>query len=162
MGQPDEHYEREAGQICFFICCFQCDDVVLKKTCFIRLNRRQCTFRLMYKGIHISFIFLCINHLFLTWPDLNWTLSKIKEETLPKAQRTRGLSSYNKFKHKQWNFNFKNFTKPCAQSLNKSLTFWTNFNFRICNKLLPAQPSSATITLSTSFKLASSHANKVY
>ena len=43
MGQPDEHYEREAGQICFFICCFQCDDVVLKKTCFIRLNLRQCT-----------------------------------------------------------------------------------------------------------------------
>ena len=49
-------------------------------------------------------------------------------------------------------------TKPCAQSLNKSLAFWTNLNFRICNKLLPTQPSSATITTSTSFELASSHA----
>ena len=114
----------------------------------------QIESKAMYKGIHISFIFLCINHLFLTWPDLNWTLSKIKEETLPKAQRTRGLSSYNKFKHKQWNFNFKNFTKPCAQSLNKSLAFWPNLCFQICNKLLPTRSSSETTT-STSFELAS-------
>ena len=137
-----------------FICCFQCDDVVLKKTCFIRLNIRQCT---LYKGIHISFIFLTIDHLILTWPDLNWILSKTKEETLPKAQRTRGLISYNKFKHKQWNFNFKIFTKPCAQSLNKSLSFWPNLSFQICNKLLPTRSSSETTT-STSFELASLHA----
>ena len=36
--------------------------------------------------------------------------------------------------------------------------FTINLNFRICNKLLPTQSSSATITTSTSFELASSHA----
>ena len=131
-------------------------------------------------------------------------------ETLPKAQRTRGLSSYHKFKHKSWsnfifrisikhqlqnfnqtsasrlnlkftissristkiqlhnlyktsatkywpnssfksclNFNFKILTKPCAQSLNKSLAFWPNLSFQICNKLLPTRSSSATVTTST-------------
>ena len=68
-----------------------------------------------------------------------------KGKTLPKAQRTRGLSSYHSFWHKFWsNFNFRNLTKlklkiftkpsfqildkiqlrilakPCAQSRNKS------------------------------------------
>ena len=143
-------------------------------------------------------------------------------KTLPKAQRTRGLSSYHKFKHKSWsnfifristkhqlqnfnqtsasrlnlkftilsristkiqlhnlyktsatkyrpnssfkfclNFNFKILTKPCAQSLNKSLALWTILSYQICNKLLPIQSSSstlATVTISTSFELVSSHA----
>ena len=152
-------------------------------------------------------------------------------KTLPKAQRTRGLSSsyqsnflrsYHEFKHKSWsnfifristkhqlqnfnqtsasrlnlkfkilsristkiqlhnlyktsatkyrpnssfkiclNFNFKILTKPCAQSLNKSLALWTILSSQICNKLLPIQSSSstlATVTISTSFELVSSHA----
>ena len=137
-------------------------------------------------------------------------------QTLPKAQRTRVLSSYHKFKHKSRpNFifristkhqlqlqpyislslklklqnldqisteiqfrnlyktsaekncsnsrfksclNFKILTKPCAQSMNKSLTVLPNLSFEICNKLLPTRSSSATVTTSASFELASSNA----
>ena len=32
------------------------------------------------------------------------------------------------------NFNFKLLTKPCAESLNKSLALWPNLSFQICNK----------------------------
>ena len=125
-------------------------------------------------------------------------------QTLPKAQRTRVLSSYHKFKHKSRpNFifristkhqlqlqpyislslklklqnldqisteiqfrnlyktsaekncsnsrfksclNFKILTKPCAQSMNKSLAFLPNLSFEICNKLLTTWSSSATVT----------------
>ena len=52
-------------------------------------------------------------------------------------------------------------TKPCAQRLNKSLALWTILSSQICNKLLPIQSSSstlATVTISTSFELVSSHA----
>ena len=55
------------------------------------------------------------------------------------------------------NLNFK----PCAQSLNKCLALWPNLNSQISNKLLPTRSSSstlATVTTSTSFELASSHA----
>ena len=58
------------------------------------------------------------------------------------------------------NFNFKILTKPCAQSLNKSLALWPNLSFQICNKLLPTRSTSstsATVTTSRSFELASSH-----
>ena len=151
-------------------------------------------------------------------------------KTLPKAQRTRGLSSsyhsnflrlYHEFKHKSWsnfifristkhqlqnfkqtsasrlnlkfkilsristkiqlhnlyktsatkyrpnssfkfclNFKFTILTKPCAQSLNKSLALWTILSSQICNKLLPIQSSSSTlaVTISTSFELVSSQA----
>ena len=42
-------------------------------------------------------------------------------ETLPKAQRTRGLSSYHKFKHKSWsNFIFRISTKHHLQNLNQT------------------------------------------
>ena len=154
---------------------------------------------------------------------------RLEQKTLPKAQRTRGLSSfyqsnflrsYHEFKHKSWsnfifristkhelqnfnqtsasqlnlkftilsristkiqlhnlyktsatkyrpnssfkfclNFNFKILTKPCAQSLNKSLALWTILSSQICNKLLPIQSSSTlALTISTSFELVSSHA----
>ena len=56
------------------------------------------------------------------------------------------------------NFSFKILTKPCAQCLNKSLAFWPNLSVQICNKLLPTRSSSAIVTTSTSFELASSHA----
>ena len=59
------------------------------------------------------------------------------------------------------NFKLKILTKPCAQSLSKSLAFWPKLSFQICNKLLPTQYSSltsATVTSSTSLELASSHA----
>ena len=131
---------------------------------------------------------------------------------MPKAQRTRGLSSYNKFKKKSWSScifristkhqiqnlnqtsasrlnlrfkilikpsfriltkiqfhninqtsaaNFKILTKPWAQNLNKSLALWPKLSIQICNKLLPIRSLSstlATVTISTSFYLASSHA----
>ena len=54
-----------------------------------------------------------------------------------------------------------NLTEPCAESLNKSLALWPNLSFQICNKLLPTRSSSstsATVTTSISFELASSHA----
>ena len=59
------------------------------------------------------------------------------------------------------NFNFKMLTKPCAQSLNKSLAVCPNLSSWICNKLLPTRSSSstsATVTTSTCFELASAHA----
>ena len=37
------------------------------------------------------------------------------------------------------NFNFKILTKPCAQTLNKSLALWPNLSFQICNKKLPTR-----------------------
>ena len=39
----------------------------------------------------------------------------------------------------------------------KSLAFLMNLSFEICNKFLRTQSSSATVTTSTSFELASSH-----
>ena len=58
-------------------------------------------------------------------------------------------------------FNFKILTKPCTRSLNKSLALWPNISFHICNKLLPTRSplsTTATVTTSTSFELASSRA----
>ena len=56
------------------------------------------------------------------------------------------------------NINVKILTEPCAQRLNKSLTLWPNLSFQICSTLLPIRSSSSTLTTSTSFELASSHA----
>ena len=59
-------------------------------------------------------------------------------------------------------------TKPCAKSLKKSLAFWPNLSFKICNKLLPTGSSSSTsaaVTTSKSFELVSScqaYINQVY
>ena len=58
------------------------------------------------------------------------------------------------------NFKFKILTNPCAKSLNKSLALGPNVSFQICNKLLPTRSSSstsATVTTSISFELASAH-----
>ena len=55
-----------------------------------------------------------------------WVYTK---KTLPKAQRTRGLSSYHKFLHKSWSkFNLKISTKH--QQLHKTLTSksWPNLD----------------------------------
>ena len=50
-------------------------------------------------------------------------------KTLPKAQRTRGLSSYHNFWHKSWsNFNFRNLTKL-------KLKIFTKPSFRILDKI---------------------------
>ena len=40
--------------------------------------------------------------------------------------------------------NFRILTKPCAQSLNKSLALCPNLSFHICNKLLPTRASAST------------------
>merc|ERR1712012_259867 len=55
------------------------------------------------------------------------------------------------------NFNFKILTKPCAQS-KKKFSFMSKPQLQICNKLLPTRSSSATVTNSSSFELASLHA----
>ena len=89
-------------------------------------------------------------------PIVSWQRPWSEIKTLPKTQRTRGLSSYHKFKHKSWsnfkfkisikhylqnlnqisvfrlNFNFEILTKPCAQSLNKNLALWRNLSFQNC------------------------------
>ena len=44
-----------------------------------------------------------------------------RKQTLPKAQRTRGLSSYHEFKHKSWsNFILRISTKHQRQNLNQT------------------------------------------
>ena len=58
-----------------------------------------------------------------TWTTFEW-------KTLPKAQRTRGLSSAyqsHKFLHKSWsNFIFKILTKHHLQNLNQTSPSWLN------------------------------------
>ena len=64
-------------------------------------------------------------------------------KTLPKAQRTKGLSSayqsnlfrsYHRFKHKSWsNFTFRISTKH-QQNLNQTSVFPLNLNFKILTK----------------------------
>ena len=59
------------------------------------------------------------------------------------------------------NFNFKILTNIVLKSLNKSLALGPNVSSQICNKLLPTWSSAstwATVTISASFELASSHA----
>ena len=64
-------------------------------------------------------------------------------ETLPKAQRTRGLSSayqsnffrsYHKFLHKSWSNIFRILTKHQIQSLNQISAFRQNVNLKILTK----------------------------
>ena len=54
-------------------------------------------------------------------------------QTLPKAQRTRGLSSYHKFKHKS-NFIFRISTKHQLQNLNQTSASRLNLKFKILTK----------------------------
>ena len=74
-----------------------------------------------------------------SWLNLKFTIlsrisTKIQLHNLYKTSATkyRPNSSF-KF---CLNFNFKILTKPCAQSLNKSLALWTILSYQICNKLL--------------------------
>ena len=51
------------------------------------------------------------------------------EQTLPKAQKTRGLSSYHKFLHNSGsNFNFRILIKHYIPSLNQTSVSWLNLN----------------------------------
>ena len=70
----------------------------------------------------------CFLRGFVDGLEFKWNDWKQEWKTLPKAQRTRGLSSYHSFWHKFWsNFNFRNlnrlklkiFTKPSFQILDK-------------------------------------------
>ena len=99
-------------------------------------------------------------------------------KTLPKAQQTRGLRSayqsnlfrsYHKFKHKSWsNFKFRISTKHQLQNLDQTSASWLNLKFKILTKpsfkistkiqLHNFYKTSATVTTSTSFESASSHA----
>ena len=103
-----------------------------------------------------------------SWPRLNFiTTWSISSKTMTKPRFILDSTFYKTSAEKNWpnssfksclNFNFKILTKLFAQSLNKHLAFWPNLGFQICNKLLPTRSSSATVTTSTSFELASSHA----
>ena len=73
---------------------------------------------------------------------------------MPKAQRTRGLSSayqsnyfrsYHKFLHKSWSIIFRISTKHQLQSFNKISAFWQNVNLKILTKL--------SFTISTKIEL---------
>ena len=64
-------------------------------------------------------------------------------KTLPKAQRTRGLSSayqsnffrsYHKFLHKSWSNIFRISTKHQLQNLNQASAFWRNLNLKLLTK----------------------------
>ena len=59
------------------------------------------------------------------WYSSNWNCKGgCKAKTLPKAQRTRGLSSFHKFKHKSWsNFIFRISTRHQLQNLNQTSVF---------------------------------------
>ena len=61
-------------------------------------------------------------------------------QTLPKAQRTPGLSSayqsnffrsYHKFLHKSWSNIFRISTKHQLQNLNQASAFWRNLNSKL-------------------------------
>ena len=96
--------------------------------------------------------------------------SKFKILTTPSFRISTKIQLHNLYKTsaaKYWqnssfksclDFNFKILTKLFDQNLNKHLDFWPNLGFQIRNKLLPTRSSSATVTTSTSFELASSHA----
>ena len=90
-----------------------------------------------------------------TWASKSWP--NLASESRPRF--ILDSTFYKTSAEKNWpNSSFKILTKLFAQSLNKHLAFWPNLGFQICNKLLPTRSSSATVTTSTSFELASSHA----
>ena len=64
------------------------------------------------------------------------TLKKINQiQTLPKAQRTRGLSSYYKLLHKSWsNYIFRISNRYHFQNLNQTWTSQLKLNFQILTK----------------------------
>ena len=79
--------------------------------------------------------------------NCHWMLFKIqsqpKPKTLPKAQRTRELSStyqsnffgsYHKFKHKSWSNIFRISTLHQLQNLNQTSPFPENLNLKILTK----------------------------
>ena len=80
--------------------------------------------------------------------ETNFSISKgilirIFWKTLPKAQRTRGLSSayqsnffrsYHKFLHKSWSNIFRISTKHQLQNLNQASAFWRNLNLKLLTK----------------------------
>ena len=79
--------------------------------------------------IHFQYVSRCING--------------ANMQTLPKAQRTRGLSSsyqsnffrsYHKFLHKSWSNIFRISTKHQIQSLNQISAFRQNVNLKILTK----------------------------
>ena len=65
----------------------------------------------------------------------NELLRKVTPQTLPKAQRTRGLSSYYKFLHKSWSyFIFRISNRYQLQNLNQTWTSQLKLNFKILTK----------------------------
>ena len=95
--------------------------------------------------------------------NLAWTSTSKSWPNLPSEYRPR-FNFITSTKHQQkktpaanlaWTSTSKSW--PNLLLWTKSLAFWPNLSFEICNKLLPTQSSSATVTTWTSFELASSH-----
>ena len=79
--------------------------------------------------------------------------SKVK--TLPKAQRTRGLSLSHKFKHKSWsNFILRISTKHQLQNFNQTSASRLNLKFKILTK--PSFRISNIIQLHNHYKTSAS------
>ena len=73
------------------------------------------------------------------------------EKTLPKAQRTRGLSSYHKFLHKSWsNFILRISNKQQIQHLNNTSASRLTLKFKILTK--PNLRNSTKIQLHNFYK----------
>ena len=103
----------------------------------------------------LSFIFTCMHflchhcftYIWKYWAETSrdWSLKiySVIRKTLPKAQRTRGLSStyqsnifgsYQEFKHKPWSNIFRISTLHQLQNLNQTSPFRQNLNLKILTK----------------------------
>ena len=82
--------------------------------------------------------------------------------TSTKHQQQNEMLNNLQLQNLAWTSTSKSWPKhTCAQSLNNSLALWPNLSIQTCNKLLPTRSLSSTsaiVTTSTSYKLASPHA----
>ena len=93
-------------------------------------------------------------------PQLNLKFKILKKPSFKILNKIRLHNIYKTSAAKYWPntrlkilLELKILTKPCVQSLNKSLALWPNIGIQICIKLLPTRSSLstlATVTTSTS------------
>ena len=107
-------FARHKYHSCYGVDCWICYSVKVVKTLLCFQTRKL-------KINDDDIIFECIGFDLLTARKGDFI------ETLPKAQRTRGLSSYYKLLHKSWSNNFRILTKHWLPNL--ASEFWPRFNF---------------------------------
>ena len=94
-----------------------------------------------------------------SWPNLA-SVSRQRLDIITTTKHRQQNTDQTSVSKSRRSFNLKILTKLCAQNQTKNLTLWPNFSFQICTKLSSTHFSastSATVTTSTSFELASSH-----